>query len=73
MYFDRLQYPLNLNLFCFQSAFYVDWNPPCIGVLNRDGTKSHDPKAIKLETLVLADASTGYLARVQRDIDEKER
>lgn len=75
MYFDTLQYPLNLPLFYFQSTFYVDWNPPCIGVLNRDGTKS-DPRgdfAIKLETLVLADANTGYLARVQRGIDEKER
>lgn len=53
----------------------MDWNPPCIGVLNRDGSKSDQMGdfAIQLDTLVLADANTGYLATVKRGIDERER
>ena len=53
----------------------MDWSPPCIGVLNKDGSRS-DQKgdfAIRLETLVQVDANTGYLATVKRGVDESER
>ena len=53
----------------------MDWSPPCIGVLNKDGSRS-DQKgdfAIRLDTLVQADANTGYLATVKRGVDERER
>ena len=48
----------------------MDWSPPCIGVLNKDGSRS-DQKgdfAIQLDTLVQADANTGYLATVKGEL-----
>ena len=62
-------------MYFLQLQFYIDWSPPCIGIVNRDGSKS-DQKGdfdIRLDTLVQANAYTGYLATVKRAIDESER
>lgn len=55
------------------TTFYIDDNPPAIGILYKNGNKS-EPRGdfgIVLESLVEAGANTGYLARVTRAVDGK--
>ena len=56
-----------------QGHFYVDWDPPAIGMIRKDGLKSEAKGdfAISLEAMVEAGANTGYLARVKRAVDGK--
>ena len=56
-------------------SFYIDWDAPSVGVINRDGSfsESKGDFAIKLQTLVEADAKTGYISTVKRAVDKEER
>ena len=58
-----------------QSSFYIDWDAPSVGTINRDGSfsESKGDFAIKLEMLVEADAKTGYMATVKCSVDKEER
>ena len=58
-----------------QSSFYVDWDEPSIGTVLRDGkhSESKGDFAIKLEMLIEADAKTGLMATVKRNVDKEER
>lgn len=65
-----------INFFVsLQTSFYVHWDPPSIGIVYKDGSKSASKGdfAIKLDMLVEAGSKTGYLAWVKRAIDCDER
>lgn len=59
----------------FQSGFSVEWDPPAIKVILKDGkrTDSKGDFAIELCKLVEAKTHTGYLANVKRAIDCEKR
>ena len=60
---------------CVQSTFFVEWDPPSIGLIGKNGKRSTSKGdfAIKLSKLVEAGAQTGYLADVKRAIDRQQR
>lgn len=54
-------------------SFYVDFDPPSVGIIYKNGSKSETRGdfSIELVSLVEADANTGYLANVTRAVDGK--
>lgn len=61
--------------YMFQSTFFVEWNPPTIGIIGKDRKKSSSKGdfAIQLDSLVEAGSKTGYRAWVKRAIDSEKR
>ena len=57
------------------TSYFIDWHNPSICIQNSDGTISSKKSdfAIQLEALVEAGDHTGYLADVQRCIDNKRK
>ena len=54
-------------------SFYVDNDPPAIGTVYKNGTRS-EPRgdfSIELQSLVEAAGNIGYLATVTRAVDKK--
>ena len=62
-----------LLYYSLQTSFYIDWEPPAVGILHKNGTRSESKGdfAISLEVLVEAGTNTGYLVKVKRGIDGK--
>ena len=58
-----------------QCGFAVEWDPPAIKVVSKDGTKSEAKGdfAIELYKLVEAETQTGYLTWVALAIDCEKR